>query len=216
MKIKHLFFVLVACSLAFVSCKKDENKPQNNDKRTPLAMRTASGDIVSLVDCEKLTAQMKTSKDYADNFVVESVEIIDKTSEEPYYFLINLIDVESGKSISSAYIGEFVEEESNIFYAVKDFEDGNYGLTDKDGQQYKFENHNLVEPGPCMTHGFWINCEGEGCKYGTCRPKHFHCKPCEDAHNNPDNPAYCGFSGLGWGTDMLLGFIPSLIHTIFS
>lgn len=209
MKIKHLFFALVACSLAFVSCKKDEEKPQNNDNRTPLAMRTASNDIVSLVDCEKLTAQLNTSKDYADKFIVESVEIIDRTSEEPYYFLINLIDVENEKSISCAYIGEFVEEESNIFYAVKDFEDGNYSVTDPEGQQYKFQNHNLVGPGMCYTSGFWIKCEGEGCKNGTCKPHYFRCPDCESLDEN--NPGACSMAGLGWGASAILTLGGSLL-----
>ena len=130
MKVKHLFLALVIGTLAFASCKKQEAEIQPTyGDRPPLAMRTASGEIVSLVDCEKLTTQLNSSKD-GENYVVESVEIVDKTDSEPYYFIINLIDVENEKSISCAYIGDYVEELSNVFYAVQDFHDGNYRITD--------------------------------------------------------------------------------------
>ena len=98
MKVKHLFLALVIGILAFASCKKQEAEIQPTyGDRSPLAMRTASGEIVSLVDCEKLTTQLNSSKD-GENYVVESVEIVDKTDSEPYYFIINLIDVENEKS----------------------------------------------------------------------------------------------------------------------
>ncbi|MBO4532024.1 MAG: hypothetical protein J5767_15445 [Paludibacteraceae bacterium] len=217
MKVKHLFLALVIGTLAFASCKKQEAEIQpTSGDRTPLAMRTTSGEIVSLVDCEKLTTQLNTSKD-GENYIVESVEVVDKTDSEPYYFIVNLIDVEREKSISCAYIGDYVEEVSNIFYAVEDFEQGNYRVTDyQTNQEFKFVNHNNVEPNdptPCYTSGFWISCEGEGCKNGTCKPHYFHCPDCESLDAN--NPGACTFSGLGWGSSLIIGFLGSLIRALF-
>ena len=214
MKIKNLFLALVIGTLAFASCKKQEAEIQPTPgNRTPLAMRTASGEIVSLVDCEKLTAQLNTSKD-GENYIVESVEVIDKTDEQPYYFIVNLIDVEREKSISCAYIGDYVEELSNYFYAVEDFHNGNYRIADpQSGQECKFVNHNMVEPNdptPCYTSGFWISCEGEGCKNGTCRPNYFTCPDCESLDQG--NPGSCTFSGLGWGSGLIIGLLSSLIR----
>lgn len=217
MKVKHLFLALVIGTLAFASCKKQEAEIQpTSGDRTPLAMRTTSGEIVSLVDCEKLTTQLNTSKD-GENYIVESVEVVDKTDSEPYYFIVNLIDVEREKSISCAYIGDYVEEVSNIFYAVEDFEQGNYRVTDyQTNQEFKFVNHNNVEPNdptPCYTSGFWISCEGEGCKNGTCRPNYFTCPDCESLDQG--NPGACTFSGLGWGSSLIIGFLGSLIRALF-
>ena len=215
---KKLFFALVIGCLAFASCKKQDAEIQpNTGDRNPIAMRTASGDIVSLVDCEKLTARLNSSKD-GENYIVESVEVIDKTDNQPYYFIINLIDVEREKSISCAYIGDYVEELSNVFYAVEDFAAGNYKITDcKTGQQGKFVNHSLVEPNdptPCTTSGFWISCEGEGCKNGTCRPHYFTCPDCEESPNNQNGPATCTMSGLGWGSSFLIGVLGSILGAI--
>ena len=213
---KKLFFALVISCLAFASCKKEnaEIQPTTGD-RTPLAMRTASGDIVSLVDCEKATARMNNTKN-ADRYIVESVEVIDKTDDEPYYFIINLIDVETEKSISCAYIGDYVEELSNYFYAVEDFHNGNYRVVDyQTGQECKFVNHNFVEPNdptPCYTNGFWISCEGEGCMNGTCRPRWFRCPGCESV--NPNNPGVCSMSGLGWGTNLIITVGTSILGAI--
>lgn len=218
MKVKHLFLALVIGTLAFASCKKQEAEIQPTyGDRPPLAMRTASGEIVSLVDCEKLTTQLNSSKD-GENYVVESIEIVDKTDSEPYYFIINLIDVENEKSISCAYIGDYVEELSNVFYAVQDFHDGNYRITDcKTGQQGKFVNHNMVEPNdptPCTTSGFWISCEGEGCKNGTCKPHYFTCTDCEESPSNQNGPATCTMSGLGWGSTLIIGILSSILGAI--
>lgn len=219
MKVKHLFFALVAVSLAFASCKKQETPSSTTlpDGRTPIAMRTASGDIVSLVDSEKLTAQLNAKKD-GENYIVESVEIVDKTDSEPYYFIVNLIDVEREKSISCAYIGDYVEELSNIFYAVEDVENGNYRITDyKTGQECKFVNHNLVEPNdptPCHTSGFWISCEGEGCKNGTCKPHYFRCNECEPWPVDPNNPPSCTMSGLGWGSSLIVSVVGGVIGAL--
>lgn len=220
MKIKHLFLALVIGTLAFASCKKQETPSANND-RTPLAMRTASGDIVSLVDSEKLTAQLQASqasKGDADRYVVESVQVVDRTDEEPYYFIINLIDVEEEKTISCAYIGDFVEEEQNIFYATQGFEEGNYRITDRDGQQFKFKNHDLTtpnDPAPCYTSGVFISCEGEGCANGTCRPRWFHCPPCTESPSNQNGEPSCTFSGLGWGSTLGLSIIVPIIINLF-
>lgn len=213
---KKLFLMLAVCLLAFASCKKQEAEIQPTPgDRTPLAMRTASGDIVSLVDCEKLTAQLNASKD-GENYIVESVEVIDKTDEQPYYFIINLIDVEREKSISCAYIGDYVEEISNCFYAVQGFHDGNYRIADpQSGEERKFVNHNMVDPNdptPCYTSGFWISCEGEGCKNGTCRPNYFTCPDCESLDAN--NPGACTFCGLGWGSNMIIGLLGSIVGWI--
>lgn len=217
MKIKHLYLALLVFGLAFVSCKKDENKPTQQNDRKPLAVRTASGDIMSLVDAEKLTARLNASKD-GENYIVESVEIVDKSDEEPYYFIINLLDIENEKSISCAYIGDYVEELSNVFYAVEDFEKGNYRVTDcKTGQECKFVNHTLVEPGeptPCYTSGFWIKCEGEGCRNGTCKPRFFRCPDCDPYPVDPDNPPVCQMAGLGWGATLGVTLIPAIIGWI--
>lgn len=219
---KKLFLALAVCLLAFASCKKQEAEiqPATGD-RNAIAMRTASGDIVSLVDCEKLTAQLNTSKD-GENYIVESVEVIDKTLDpntgelQPYYFIINLIDVENEKSISCAYIGDYVEELSNYFYAVQDFQDGNYRIADpQSGEERKFVNHYMVEPNdptPCYTSGFWISCEGEGCRNGTCRPNYFTCPDCESL--NPENPGACTFSGLGWGSGLIITVVTSVIRAL--
>ena len=214
MKVKHLFLALVIGTLAFASCKKQEAEIQpTSGDRNAIAMRTASGEIVSLVDCEKLTTQLNTSKD-GENYIVESVEVVDKTDSEPYYFIVNLIDVEREKSISCAYIGDYVEELSNYFYAVEDFHNGNYRIADpQSGQECKFVNHNMVEPNdptPCYTSGFWISCEGEGCKNGTCRPNYFTCPDCESLDQG--NPGSCTFSGLGWGSGLIIGLLSSLIR----
>lgn len=223
MKIKHLFLAFVIGTLALASCKKQETPSANSD-RTPLAMRTASGDIVSLVDSEKLTAQLQASqasKGDADRYVVESVQVVDRTEEEPYYFIINLIDVEEEKTISCAYIGDFVEEEQNIFYATRGFEQGNYRLTDRNGEQFKFVNHNMVDPNDPTPEtgavpGFFISCTGEGCANGTCRPRWFRCPPCTESPGNSNGEPACFFSGLGWGSSLGLSILVPTIISIFS
>lgn len=217
MKIKHLFLALVIGTLAFASCKKQETPSANND-RTPLAMRTASGDIVSLVDCEKLTKQLQAQKNENNRFVIESVFIKDKTDDQPYYFVVKLLDIQTEATISCAYVGDFVEEDSNVFYAVKDFEDGNYKVTDPNGDEFKFKNHNLVEPNdpePEMEpiHGFWIACEGRGCTNQSCVPNYFRCTECVDLE--PDtNPGLCQKAGLGWGSGALVGLLSGALGWI--
>ena len=205
--------VAAIVAVVLVGCSKEKELTPQQDNRKPIAMRTTSGEIVSLVDCEKLTAQLGASKEYTDKYIVESVEVIDQTTEEPYYFIINLIDVENEKSHSIAYIGDFVEEISNTFYATKDFADGNYGFTDHNGDKHQFVNHNPVDPDPnCTLPGFWIDCTGEGCKNGTCKPKHFHCESCESLDEN--NPGVCSFSGLGWGTGIIITIATKVVPKI--
>ena len=212
MKINKLFLVLCIGLLAFASCKKEDIKPQDNSNRVALAKRTTSGDIVSLVNCEKLTEQIKTYKGYEDTFIVESVDILDKTTEDPYCFRINLIDVQNERTVSIGYVGDFVEEVDDIFYAVEDFENGNYKVTEQNGTEYRFVDHRLTEPGESRTCGFWIKCEGEGCRNGTCQTHYFRCTECESLDAN--NPGACLKAGLGWGSEVIISVGSAIVMAI--
>ena len=212
MKINKLFLVLCISLLAFASCKKEDTKPQDNNNKVALAMRSSSGDIVSLVDCEKLTEEMKSYKGLEDTFIVESVDILDKTAEDPYCFRINMIDVQNERTVSIGYVGDFVEEVNDIFYAVEDFENGNYKVTEQNGNAYRFVNHELAEPGESRTCGFWIKCEGEGCRNGTCQTHYFRCTECESV--NAENPGVCSKAGLGWGSTLIVTFGAQIVAAI--
>lgn len=217
MKIKHLFLALVIGTLAFTSCKKEDPKPQdNNNNRVALAMRSSSGEIVSLVDCEKLTEEMKACRGFEDAFIVESVDVLDKTDEYPYCFRIHLIDVQNERTVSLGYIGDFVEEDDNVFYATRGLENGNYSITDPDGEQFKVKNHVMVDPSEPTemesVQGFWISCTGDNCRTSTCQTNYFKCTECEST--NSEQPAVCFKSGLGWGSMALIGFGTTLISNL--
>ncbi len=228
MKFNKLFLVLCIGLLAFASCKKEDPKPQDNNNKVALAMRTASGDIVSLVDCEKVMEQMKkdnATKDLTENYIVESVQVIDKTDDKPFCFVISMLDVENEKTIHLSYIGDFVEDEDNIIYAAEEFARGNYKIIEPygeeydpeaEGEEYTFANHKLVngskEDG--VLSGFWVKCESRGCLNASCVPNYFRCTECQS--DNADNPGVCQRSFAGWGTAAIItvgaAIIPAIIR----
>ena len=218
MKIKHLFLALVVFSLAFVSCKKDENKPQG-DNRTPIAMRNASGQIVnmkSVEDVQQFINQNANAKD-AERFVLESYSITEPTSQDPWCIKFVMIDVEENCSYSMALIGNYVEEINRYIYRTKDVESGNFSFNANRGQKVvKFENHQLSivdDPTPeMMPPGWFVQCQrGENCKIetGSCSPTYvgpgdYTCSECNK--NNANEPAQCHlenveYSGF-WGMIM--------------
>ena len=156
MKINKLFLVLCIGLLAFASCKKEDPKPQDNNNKVALAMRSSSGDIVSLVDCEEVMEQMRkdnATKDLTENYIVESVQVIDKTDDKPFCFVISLLDVENETTIRLSYIGDFVEEEDNIIYAAEEFAKGNYKIIEPYGEEYDPEAEGDESPERLISRG---------------------------------------------------------------
>lgn len=234
MKINKLFLVLCIGLLAFASCKKDDPKPQEDNTKVILAKRTASGDIVSLVDCEKVMEQMKkdnATKDLTDNYIVESVQVIDKMDDKPFCFVISLLDVENETTIRLAYIGDFVEEEENFIYAAEEFARGNYKVIEPygeeydpeaEGEEFNFVDHRLVngskQDGSGTMTGFWVKCESRGCSNASCMPNYFKCTACQSS--NVDDPGVCHRTWQGWGTTTIItvgaGIIGAIIRAFTS
>ncbi|MCQ2265927.1 MAG: hypothetical protein MJZ46_07820 [Bacteroidales bacterium] len=174
MKIKHLFFVLMACSLVFVSCKKEENKPQNDD-RTPIAMRDNTGKMVSLVNVEKLQAFIDAKATKDNQIVIESVSVTDKTNDDPFFLNISLIDVNEGQAYSVSLIGEYFEEISNYLYINNDVKRGNTGCKCPDGEILQLVDGKEVEPEPCyLPPGLFVGCNKQHCSAGSCTPMGSH------------------------------------------
>lgn len=226
MKINKLFLVLCIGLLAFASCKKEDPKPQDNNNKVALAMRSSSGDIVSLVDCEKVMQQMRNdnaTKDLSENYILESVQVIDKTDDKPFCFVISLLDVENETTVRLSYIGDFVEEEDNIIYAAEEFARGNYKIIEPygeeydpeaEGDEYTFANHKLVNGSKqdgVMT-GFWVKCESRGCSNASCMPNYFKCTDCQSS--SPDDPGVCQRSWAGWGTGMVVSVGAAIVTAV--
>lgn len=226
MKINKLFLVLCIGLLAFASCKKEDPKPQDNNNKVALAMRSSSGDIVSLVDCEKVMEEMKkdnATKDLTENYIVESVQVIDKTDDKPFCFVISMLDVENEKTIRLSYIGNFVEDEDNIIYAAEEFARGNYKIIEPygeeydpeaEGEEYTFANHKLVNGSKQdgVLSGFWVKCESRGCSNASCMPNYFKCTECQSS--NADDPGVCQRSFAGWGTLGIISVATAIIPAI--
>ena len=189
MKIKHLFLALVVFSLAFVSCKKDEAKPQN-DNRTPVAMRNASGQIINMKSVEDVQSELQQITKDSDRFVLESYSITEPTSQDPWFITIDYIDVEEEDSYSISLIGDYVEEVQNYIYLTKDVENGNFSFKESQSQSIvKYDNGQptvIDDPTPIMQPGgIFVSCRrGDNCKRGSCRavrvgPGDYTCSDCE-------------------------------------
>ena len=175
--------VAAIVAVVLVGCSKEKEPTPQQGNRKPIAMRTTSGEIVSLVDVGKIAEAMSSSKDL-DNIVIESIEVQDKTDTEPYYLIVNFIDVENEAAYSTAFEGDYVEEIANYFYETEEFSKGNFGIMDRNGLKYKFESFNFVDPEPDYDpKGMWVTCNRSNCKEGTCKAHHFQCTSCE-----VDNP----------------------------
>lgn len=208
-KIRYTLATLMVAAIVaavLVGCKKEKEPLPQLEGRKPIAMRMPSGEIISTIDVEKLSVQFSNSKDLADKIIVESVIIQDKTDNEPYYFIINYIDVENEVAYSSALEGNYVEEYANYFYLTKDVSEGNYGFEEIDGKIHKFENFEPVEPEPNYSpNGFWVNCKATNCVDGSCKAKHFHCTDCAT------QGGLCEYSSLGWGATIIVNIATQLI-----
>ncbi len=187
--------VALIVAIVCVGCSKEKEPTPQQGNRKPIAMRTTSGEIVSLVDIDKIAEAMSCSKDL-DNIVIESIEVQDRTDTEPYYLIVNFIDVDNEAAYSTAFEGDYIEEITNYFYETEEFSKGNFGIVDRNGLKYKFENFNFVEPEPDYDpKGMWVTCIRTNCKEGTCKAHHFQCTDCDP--NNPKITPTCSPTD-GW------------------
>lgn len=186
MKIKHLFFALMACSLAFVSCKKEEAKtePAPGD-RTPIAMRDVSGNIVSTVNIDEIQARFNQTATRADeNIVIESYRITEPTDEHPFFLTIDYIDVAEEKSYSVAIIGDYIDEIMDLYYKTNELQTGNFSMQARKSSQDQskvlitYTNGEFKvneDPLPDMLPPSWcVRCDKQYCASGSCTPTGGH------------------------------------------
>lgn len=216
MKIKNLFLALVIGTLAFASCKKQEAdiQPQHGD-RTPIAMRDASGNIVSTVSIDEIQARFNQTAERGDeNIVIESYRITEPTADHPYFLTIDYIDANEEKAYSVAFIGEYVEEIMNYYYMTNDMKTGNFSVQTRKDNQSKalvtFTNGEVEvndNPTPDMLPPSWcVRCEKQFCQQGTCAPTgghgDYYCSDCvstaPEGHQPICNASYYNPNGL-WG-----------------
>lgn len=195
MKIKHLFLALVACTLAFASCKKQDAEIQPKPgERAPIAMRDASGNIVSTVNIDEIQARFNQTATRADeNIVIESYRITEPTDDHPFFLTIDYIDVAEEKSYSVALIGDYIDEIMNLYYKTNELQAGNFSMQAKNAEQRRIlvtytngEAEVNEDPIPDMLPPSWcVRCDKQYCASGSCSPSGGHgdyfCSDCQPA-----------------------------------
>lgn len=209
------------CTLAFVSCKKDENK-ETKESRTPIAMRDDSGNIVNMKSVDEVQSQFQQITKDANQYVLESYSITEPTSQDPWFITIDYIDVEEEESYSMSLIGEYVEEIQNYIYLTQDVESGNFSFKENQSKSIvKYDNGQptiIDDPTPIMQPGgIYVSCRrGSNCKRGSCKatrvgPGDYTCSECEK--KNSSEPSTCKMTPKTH-SGTFLGFLFDLLRAL--
>ena len=152
-KTNNVLMVMVMALMvsSIFGCKKETevnavSSVQN--PRKPIAVYdNNSGMITTLIDAEALHTKFfesfRTSKDLANRFVTESVEVIDsvpRNKDVRGEIKITLLDTEEEFSYSiwcmKSYVVKDVKEQQVDYYLDEDVANGNYDFAFKDGNTY--------------------------------------------------------------------------------
>lgn len=207
-KTAAIFAILIVSVMFITSCTDKDSTPNrkaDNYKRPIASRNAASSDIAFHVKLEKLQSALEQGPMRGNNYVIESVQIIDEPATDlPLTLKIVILDTENEVSITKFLIQDFIEKEivsdSVYYYLGDEIIAGTYTFltTDENGKNYNVHvsNGSLlskevlvgdIPPGPgfreivCVSRNCISSCDLilAGYMYD-CTP----CNPDPEAGNN--------------------------------